>query len=352
MKRLALALAALLLAQPAHAQLFRPAAATLADVDGLRAPLAGSFDFSGGTLPPGATLTRASTGWAFNASNVLTSYAVDLPRFEYAENTGLRGLWNEPAATDVVRNSSAIGAVPGTPGTAPTNWTIPAAQAGHVLSVAGSGTEAGVPYLDLRWTGNRGSNSVYTIDLETSPGPAAVQGDIWAALGFAKAIVTTGGVQAVRLSAAQINAGGGLLSTLTIGSAVPPQTGGNLPAGTLSGAATISDPLTASMRPRWTVTILAGDVDATVRLGLPTFFRSTDASAGWRNSPIVTTTAAVTRAADVLKVPLADGTYDVALTVMSIGVLSFPNQVVTGGLYTVPNTNYPLRSIAASRTGP
>jgi len=41
------------------------------------------FDFAKGTLPSGVSLTRASTGYRYNASGVLVSEATDVARFQY-----------------------------------------------------------------------------------------------------------------------------------------------------------------------------------------------------------------------------------------------------------------------------
>lgn len=71
----------------------------------------GAFDFSTGSMPSGATLTRASTGTYRNASGVLTSAAVNVARFHYRYN-GLAwasaGLLIEAAATNIVLQSQDI----------------------------------------------------------------------------------------------------------------------------------------------------------------------------------------------------------------------------------------------------
>ncbi|HTE37215.1 MAG TPA: hypothetical protein VK630_11780, partial [Reyranella sp.] len=77
-----------------------------------------TFNFLSGTLPAGATLTRASIGWYFNSSLALASAATDVGRWTYdPTDGGLQGLLVEPAATNSFRNASAAGAVAGTPGT-------------------------------------------------------------------------------------------------------------------------------------------------------------------------------------------------------------------------------------------
>ena len=58
--------------------------------------------------------------------------------------------------TNFIRNPRAEGAVPGTPGTAPTYWTgwvSPDPMLGLTHAIVGTGYEDGIPYLDLRITG-------------------------------------------------------------------------------------------------------------------------------------------------------------------------------------------------------
>lgn len=59
------------------------------------------FEFSGGVMPVGATLTRASAGTRIDASGALVSEAADVARFDHDPATGaVRGLLVEPAATN------------------------------------------------------------------------------------------------------------------------------------------------------------------------------------------------------------------------------------------------------------
>jgi len=59
------------------------------------------------------------------------------------------------AGSNAVRNSSAAGAVAGTPGTMPTNWSVfaPDVAKGITTQVIGSGTDNGIPYLDWKISG-------------------------------------------------------------------------------------------------------------------------------------------------------------------------------------------------------
>jgi hypothetical protein len=347
---------ALLLPRGARAQLVSPGYQTLAARDGLRNPPPFLFDFTGGALPAGATFARASVGWAFGPTGTFTAYGNNVPRWSYDSAGALRGLWNEAAATNVVRNDSGVGAV--APSTPPTNWSIPnPVITGLNCTVVGPFTESGVAGVDLRYQGTRGANSIHTIDLEPLPGSPAAPGDIWGGVGFAKLLnVVTGGLNAFRLSAQPLNASQGGLTAVTLAAINAPPVGGLIQDGQFAGAAALNDPLTASARPRLTVTILAGDIDLTLRVGLPTIYKTANNGGGQRNSAIPTTTAAVTRAADVLRVPLADGVYTFTVygtNTSNVGppvIGTFPGVVASGGFAIVPNFDYPLRLVSATRT--
>ena len=120
-------------------------------------PYGASLDLSfmnPGTLPTGVTFTRGSTATYFNATGTMQTAATNTPRWDYNPSTlALNGLLIEEARTNSVRNGNAIGAVPGTPGTPPTNWSITGLNAGLQTSIIGSGTESGIPYVDVRFFG-------------------------------------------------------------------------------------------------------------------------------------------------------------------------------------------------------
>ena len=64
------------------------------------------FDFTGGVLPAGASLSRASSATRCDAAGTLASEAADVARFDYDPvSHALRGLLVEPAATNQVLNS-------------------------------------------------------------------------------------------------------------------------------------------------------------------------------------------------------------------------------------------------------
>ena len=64
------------------------------------------FDFSGGALPDGASLTRASAGTRCDAAGAIANAAIDVARFDYDPvSHAPRGLLVEPAASNLALNS-------------------------------------------------------------------------------------------------------------------------------------------------------------------------------------------------------------------------------------------------------
>jgi hypothetical protein len=65
------------------------------------------LNFRAGTMPGGLTFTRASTAWAYNSSGVLTSFSTDAPRLDYDPVTlQPKGLLVEEARTNLLLRSA------------------------------------------------------------------------------------------------------------------------------------------------------------------------------------------------------------------------------------------------------
>ena len=125
------------------------------------------------------TFTRASSGTYFDSNGVLQTATTNSPRFDH-NPTSLEslGLLIEGQRTNSIRNNTMQGAVVGTPGTLPANWAVFAAN-GLTTNVVGTGTEAGIAYVDVRITGTP-SSTAYTLYTESGTQNAALNSQTWA----------------------------------------------------------------------------------------------------------------------------------------------------------------------------
>lgn len=130
---------------------------------------------------PNFAFSRASTAWYFDGAGVLREAAVDEPRYLYDEmGQQTDAVLVEATATNRILNSGCDGAVPGLPGIMPSRWTLNANTQGLNWNVVSTGTESGIPYVDLRVSGT----SSGTLNADVTPeilAAAAALGEIWTA---------------------------------------------------------------------------------------------------------------------------------------------------------------------------
>jgi hypothetical protein len=242
------------------------------------------------TLDPRITFTRASSGTFFDSNGVIQTAPVNTPRFDHDPLTGESlGLLIEEQRTNSIRNNTMQGAVVGTPGTLPTNWSV-ASAAGLTTNVIGTGTSNGVIYVDLQVTGTS-SATAYILAFDTTTQIATSVGQNWAwslwiaFVGGSLSNVTTvsADFRESNSGGTQLASGGVTLSTVT--SSLVRK----------SATRTLSQATTAFIQPRLRLTIINGAaIDLTLRIGLPQLELGAFAT-----SVIPTTTTALTRALDV-----------------------------------------------------
>jgi hypothetical protein len=238
------------------------------------------------------TFTRASTATYFDSAGVLQSAAIDAPRLDYNPSTlAAQGLLIEEARTNSIRNNTMQGAVAGTPGTLPTNWSE--GLAGLTRQVVGTGTTNGITWVELRFSGTS-TGTVVNIGMEGINTVAASVGQnwtnsFWVAL-VGGTITNVTGVN-VRLRAYNsvpsfLGQADGAAITLTSSLVRYETTYSSLPA------------TTAYIEPVLRMGVTNGAaIDITLRIGLPQLEQGAFAT-----SVIPTTTTALTRSADVASV--------------------------------------------------
>ena len=110
----------------------RPIAFTRLQTAAAAAEVLLSFDFTGGTLPPGAALARASAATRFNAAGLLVVEGAHVPRFDYDPGTlAPRGILIEPQRTNLATRSSEMTTLP---------WALYNSTSGTLASKSNLGT--------------------------------------------------------------------------------------------------------------------------------------------------------------------------------------------------------------------
>jgi hypothetical protein len=256
-----------------------------------------SFDFvNAGVLDPSVTFTRTTNATYFDETGILRVANPNTPRFDFNPSTlAAQGLLIEESRTNSIRNNTMVGAVAGTPGTNPTNWIVGATADGLTKEIVGTGTQNGITYVDIRWSGTSGTGSTTTLaTFEANNQIAALNTQTWAGSSF---IALVGGtltnVSLLELRIRYLDSGGSVL-----------QQGG---VSVSSATATLQRFSTAQTAANASIAFVnlsvLGDfvnssaVDFTLRIGLPQLEQGAFAT-----SVIPTTTTALTRSADVASV--------------------------------------------------
>ena len=240
----------------------------------------------------GAQLEQSSTVGEYIPT---TSAINSAPRFNHDPTTGesLGLLVEEQRTNSIVNSNSMTAVVAGSPGTLPTGWTAQGNTNGWTREVVGSGSIGALNYVDIRFSGTP-TNSQFSTIFQSQGVAAASNGQSWAASVYHQLV---GGSlsNVIGYPAANLwNSSSGYLSGLGLPSSL-------IPTSSLqrySGSGTISQVNTAFIS--WGITFvctIGNTYDFTIRFAGPQLELGAFAT-----SYIATTTATVTRAADVASI--------------------------------------------------
>lgn len=243
-------------------------------------------------LPFGSTFTRSSNGTYFDSTGTLQVASSDTPRFDYNPITlEYMGLLLEGQRTNSIPNNTMQGA---TASSLPTGWTSSGATSGISINVTGTGTENGMPYIDIRLSGTASAASGIAVNMAGNTTIAATNNQNWVLSSFI--CVQAGDASSLdyirHVMSVRDSGGSGL--TLVYGA----QLKSAIIAGTVctrhSDVVVTNSASTAYAVPRIECTWLNGSViDVTLRIKVPQF-----EVGGFATSVILTSGSAATRSTE------------------------------------------------------
>lgn len=254
-------------------------------------------------IPELVTCTRATTGYIQYEDFSFGLVSVNVPRISNL------GLLVEPASTNSIRNNSMQGAV--VSGAAPNNWTFGAAG-GITPTVAALGTESGMDYIDILFSGTPSSGGTISVFFDVGITGSAAQ--VWAGSVFLK--LQAGSLTNIT-TPVLINQdfGTGGTSSSTSFSTI---TGNALGSQRFTSIHTNGGSAGFSQRLVLNLTVNTGNaINLTLRVGWPQLELN-----GSVSSPIRTINTAVTRNSDIVTAP--NIVWGTALSVYAEGSSSLP----------------------------
>jgi hypothetical protein len=247
-------------------------------------------DGTSGLFLWGAMLNIGSTVGPYVQTVASAYYA---PRFDYNPSTlAAQGLLIEEQRTNSIRNNTMQGAVAGTPGTAPTNWSTFTALTGLTREIVGTGTESGITYIDVRVSGTPSAAGLFLINFESNTQNVASNGQSWSGSTYCKLQAgSLTGISSLVLRTSALDAA--LVEVSTTSQTFTPTTAA-LSTQRISANHTNTSASTAYEIVYLRVFLSGVAIDITLRIGLPQLELGAFAT-----SVIPTTTTALTRNADV-----------------------------------------------------
>ena len=244
-------------------------------------------------------------GMQINRGSFATSYvpttattAAYAPAIDWLPTQRVYGLRSEEARTNSIRNNTMVGAVAGTPGTFPTNWTNSGSTNSLTRQIVRTGTDpiTGLPYVDLRLSGTPSGTGSIGVAFDAVTAVAAAVGQTWTRSLY---LAIVGG------NTTNVTAFNNYLIVYDSGSVALVANSSNIfssVTGTMarfSAGYTIVSATAAYLQQIILVGYTSGNaIDITLRIAAPQLELGSFAT-----SPILTYGAAATRAVDTLVVP-------------------------------------------------
>ena len=240
------------------------------------------------------TFTRASDGAFVDSAGARQTAATNVPCFDHNPTTGESlGLLIEEQRTNSIRNNTMVGAVAGTPGTLPTNWTS-SVGSGILLNVIGTGTESDITYIDAQFVGTSTASGQVSLRFEGTATMPASAATVYTGSCYVRTVAgSTANVNNVIQQLVARNSGGsniGEQTTSMTSSLSASSIRINRQANTFTTPA-----LTTSIQHDVRIDFSnAVAINITLRIGLPQLEQG-----AFVTSPILTSTAAATRSASL-----------------------------------------------------
>lgn len=229
-----------------------------------------------------------------DASGGFTNVPVNFP------SIGPLGLQTVPTRSNGVRNNSMSGATIGAPGTLPNNWTT-GGNAGLTREVIATGTEIGLPYVDVRYFGTT-TATVLAIALDAVTTNTAVTGEVWT--GHARAKLLVNAESNVPSFAFRQTEHDSAAATLATSTATYQALDGTVKIS--ESTRTLNQATTTHVRPWFVLNFVTGNVyDFTVRIYSPQYEKGE-----FYTPPILSTNTILTRAGNQPVISDMSGTLD------------------------------------------
>jgi hypothetical protein len=244
--------------------------------------------------------SRASTATFYDSTGTLQDAGIDQPRYGYDGTTlAYLGLLVEPASTNSASNPRGEGAVAGSPGSAPTTWSLVSAG-GLTRQIVGTGTINGIQYVDVRYSGTAtvAGNLITNFNFNTAVAESV--GQVWSGSYYFAVVSDTS--QAPQTSYAMyLTQTGGTTSYLKIGTFNTNLSSfiSRTATGTLNSASVTG--VTLSLWSNTASSVLNNTYDVTLRLGYPQLELGSSITS--IILPPVGSPGVTTRAADIVTVP-------------------------------------------------